>query len=357
MAVVLLLNSNGEERDHVLRRRIMDASNPFELDDLKFVSNFRLNKRAFKYVLDELSIEIQGGTSLSIPPILMLASTLRFFAEGGYQFGVGKDATLKMSQSSVSKCIKIVLNKLEVKLGTKWINFKLNHEEKEEMRLHFFEKFGFPGVIGCVDGTHIAIKSPALELRHLFYNRKGFHSLNVMIICDHKMRIRFVDATHPGATHDALAWKVSAARSHLLQQYTGTELRNNWLLGDAGYPLEPWLMTPFRSPVPGSIESKYNIQLSKARNINERTIGLLKNRFRCCLKARQLHYSAEKAAQIVNVCAALHNICIFFKVQDCENIDVEDRNESLLMDFDADENENTHLNEAQNARDRIAALF
>ncbi|XP_055907433.1 putative nuclease HARBI1 [Eupeodes corollae] len=225
------------------------------------------------------------------------------------------------------------------------------------MRLHFFEKFGFPGVIGCVDGTHIAIKSPALELRHLFYNRKGFHSLNVMIICDHKMRIRFVDATHPGATHDALAWKVSAARSHLLQQYTGTELRNNWLLGDAGYPLEPWLMTPFRSPVPGSIESKYNIQLSKARNINERTIGLLKNRFRCCLKARQLHYSAEKAAQIVNVCAALHNICIFFKVQDCENIDVEDRNESLLMDFDADENENTHLNEAQNARDRIAALF
>lgn len=132
--------------------------------------------------MDELSTEVQGGTSLSIPPIIMLATTLRFFAEGGYQFGVGKDATIKLSQSSVSKCIKIVMSKLEVKLCTKWIHFKLNHDEIEEIRGHFFEKFGFPGVIGCVDGTHIAIKPPPAELRHLFYNRKGFHSLNVAIV-------------------------------------------------------------------------------------------------------------------------------------------------------------------------------
>ncbi|XP_055914922.1 putative nuclease HARBI1 [Eupeodes corollae] len=170
------------------------------------------------------------------------------------------------------------------------------------------------------------------------------------------MQIRYIDASQPGATHDALAWKVSSVRNYLLQQYTGGRHTNSWLLGDAGYPLEPWVMTPYRSPITGSSESKYNIQHSKAHNINERTIGLLKNRFRCCLKTRQLHYSAEKAAQIINVCAALHNICIHFKVADnAENLHIEDHTENAFSDVD--ESENSHILEARNARDRIAGLF
>ena len=40
---------------------------------------------------------------------------------------------------------------------------------------------------------------------------------------------------------------------------------------------------------------------------------MLKNVFRCTLGARQLHYSPEKAAQIINVCAAIHNLRIKFK--------------------------------------------
>jgi hypothetical protein len=39
---------------------------------------------------------------------------------------------------------------------------------------------GFPGVLGCVDGTFIRIQRPA-ENEPDFVNRKGFHSLNVMV--------------------------------------------------------------------------------------------------------------------------------------------------------------------------------
>lgn len=46
----------------------------------------------------------------------------------------------------------------------------------------FFEKTGFPGVIGAIDGTHIAIFPPKIEREHLFINRKLYHSLNVMIV-------------------------------------------------------------------------------------------------------------------------------------------------------------------------------
>ncbi|XP_055591337.1 putative nuclease HARBI1 [Uranotaenia lowii] len=88
---------------------------------------------------------------------------------------------------------------------------------------------------------------------------------------------------------------------------------NNKILGDAGYPAEPWLITPHRSPQSGSLGSTF---ISKhkglARGIIERTIGVLKNSFRCILGGRQLHYSPNKVAKIVNVCCALHNICLSF---------------------------------------------
>lgn len=59
----------------------------------------------------------------------------------------------------------------------------------------------------------------------------------------------------------------------------------------------------------------------------ERTIGVLKNRFRCLLGARQLHYTPQMAGKITAVCAALHNICIYYKL-DCNeyNVPLEEQN-------------------------------
>ena len=44
-----------------------------------------------------------------------------------------------------------------------------------------------PGVIGCVDSTHIKIQAPH-ENENGFFNRKGFHSMNVQAICNQKAR-------------------------------------------------------------------------------------------------------------------------------------------------------------------------
>lgn len=75
-------------------------------------------------------------------------------------------------------------------------------------------------------------------------------------------------------------------------------------------------MTPHRVPEDGSTEMRFNEVHSKSRNIIERTNGVLKNRWRCLLGARQLHYCPEKAAKITNVCCALHNICLNYKVRE-----------------------------------------
>lgn len=44
----------------------------------------------------------------------------------------------------------------------------------------FAQMHGFPCVLGCIDGTHIGIQAPVEEEKN-FVNRKGFHSLNVMV--------------------------------------------------------------------------------------------------------------------------------------------------------------------------------
>lgn len=152
------------------------------------------------------------------------------------------------------------------------------------------------------------------------------------------MIIRFVDARHPGASHDSHVWRTSQFKQKLEQE---NEL-NTWVLGnitlrviqlhviygkfilissgDAGYPLQSYIMTPFRMAESGSPQAKYNMVHSKARNIVERTIGVLKGKFRCLLALRGLHYEPGKCTKIINTCCVLHNISIQYKVPNNDQI-------------------------------------
>ncbi|XP_036341308.1 putative nuclease HARBI1 [Rhagoletis pomonella] len=98
-----------------------------------------------------------------------------------------------------------------------------SEEEKRETKCYFFGRSGIPGVIGCIDGTHIKIVSPKKEHQHLYYNRKGFFSLNAMIVCDNAMRIRYINAKYPGATHDANVFNMSALKQQLEEEYRSGE--------------------------------------------------------------------------------------------------------------------------------------
>lgn len=99
----------------------------------------------------------------------------------------------------------------------------------------------------------------------------------------------------------------------------------SFILGDSGYPLKPYLITPFRSNSQNSLHTKFNEVHTKARITVERTIGVLKNTFRCILGARLLHYNPEKASKIINVCCALHNKRIEYKMKvDEYNLEVDE---------------------------------
>ncbi|KAL7745052.1 hypothetical protein ACLKA6_008119 [Drosophila palustris] len=45
---------------------------------------------------------------------------------------------------------------------------------------HFDQKYGIPGIVGCIDGTHIKTMKPG-SAEQVYFNRKGYFSINAMV--------------------------------------------------------------------------------------------------------------------------------------------------------------------------------
>ncbi|XP_065089353.1 putative nuclease HARBI1 [Ochlerotatus camptorhynchus] len=164
-----------------LRNNLRKKTNVMELPDAEFMKNFRLNKEAFEYVLHEIEEELPPSKHGGLSARDKLIACLRFFAEGSYQHGAGKDYDIAIAQPTFSKVLGQMLVILERKICPKWITLVMSDEEMREAKLYFYRKSTIPGIIMCVDGTHVKIIPPKKN-RNLFYNRKGFYSLNVLIV-------------------------------------------------------------------------------------------------------------------------------------------------------------------------------
>ncbi|XP_036340026.1 putative nuclease HARBI1 [Rhagoletis pomonella] len=192
-----LSSSESENDERVVRKQLRGRSNPLVLSDNAFIKRFRLSKKAFQYVLSKTNINCDD--TKAVPAALQLAASLSLLASGSYKQTVGSDYLIGMCQSTVSKLTSNVLKEIERKLCPEFIKFQPN--ESSRCKERFAEKYKIPGVVGCVDGTHIGLQKPIRD-EHMYFNRKGYHSLNVMLICDHTCNILAINCQYRGAAHD-----------------------------------------------------------------------------------------------------------------------------------------------------------
>ncbi|XP_048481507.1 putative nuclease HARBI1 [Plutella xylostella] len=162
---------------------------------------------------------------------MLVLIALGFFAAGSYQRGVGQGATHGVSQSTVSRAIAEVTDALNhPQILAKYIVFPRTPEARNTVKRRFFEVHNFPGIVGCIDGTHVCILRPA-QNEEEYFNRKHTHSLNVQIICDADLIIILsVDASDGGATHDSAVWNGHPLKEYLQGLYDQGEAV--WLLGN-----------------------------------------------------------------------------------------------------------------------------
>lgn len=148
---------------------------------------------------------------------------LQFLGSGSFQWMVGRSCGL--SQPSASRAVTIVTETL-CKRASDYIRFPTNPTELNGIKQSFHAMAGFPNTIGCIDGTHIAIKAPK-DHEEAYVNRKGVHTINVQAVCDADMRIIDVVAKWPGSSHDSFIWKNSSLHTLMEHGYN----RDGWLLG------------------------------------------------------------------------------------------------------------------------------
>nr|XP_034322684.1 putative nuclease HARBI1 [Crassostrea gigas] len=283
--------------------RVVDEQNPLDAyNDLEIIQRYRLDRQSIISIIDLIKDRLERPTqrSVSLPVSLQVFATLRFLGSGTQQRLIGD--TLGISKSSVCRSIEDVTNALSASLQN--IKFPTSDIDLTRTKVGFHSIAGFPNVLGAIDGTHIAITAPSTD-EHLYICRKGYHSINVQAIVDADMKFLSIVSKWPGSTHDAFVW----ANSSIARRFESGQV-DGWLLGDSGYPLRPWLLTPVNRPSCRG-EERYNRSHRRSRVVVEQAFGVLKSRFRCLHKTGGvLDHQPTKCCKIIFVCCQLHNICI-----------------------------------------------
>ena len=173
-----------------------DRGNPLEVyGEIEIKKLFRFQSPHIIQMTEDVQEHLQRNTGRSRPlaPLQQVCVALRFYATGCMQLSLG--AWINIHQSTVNRTVRDVTAVL------------IALTSRGSSKAGFYEQFGMPNILGCVDGTHIKIKAPPVY-RHPdeYINRKNFHSINVQDICDSDCVFTDMDVSWPGSVHDSAVY-------------------------------------------------------------------------------------------------------------------------------------------------------
>uniref|UniRef100_A0A8C3TDU6 DDE Tnp4 domain-containing protein n=1 Tax=Chelydra serpentina TaxID=8475 RepID=A0A8C3TDU6_CHESE len=278
-------------------------------DDQQWLQNFRICKGTFMELCELLSPALKRQNTkmraaLTVEKRMAIAlwklETPDSYRSVADQFGVGK-STVGAVVMQVAKAITELLVPRVVTLGNL------------QVIVDGFAAMGFPNCGGAIDGTHIPILAPDHQASE-YINRKGYFSIVLQALVDHKGCFTNMNVGWLGKVHDTRIFRNSGL-FQLLQQGTffpdqkitvGDVEMPIVILGDPAYPLMPWLIKPYTGSLDSS-QDLFNYRLSKCRMVVECAFGRLKARWRSLLT--RLDLSETNIPIIITACCALHNIC------------------------------------------------
>lgn len=129
----------------------------------------------------------------------------------------------------------------------------------------------------------------------------------LQVICDSTLKFIHCYAGQPGSVHDMRVFRLSGIQSKCTENYFP---HDSHLIGDAAYAVQKYVMVPYKNN--GHLteaQLNFNQRLCSARVMVERSIGLLKGRFRSLIDKLYIKRT-DFIPQYIITCCALHNICI-----------------------------------------------
>ena len=284
--------------------------------DEEWKENFRMTKNTFMELCEELRGHLQkNDTHLreALDVETQVGITLYYLSDEGRYRKVAN--AFGVARSTVSLVIRNVTRAISKHLGPKYIQLPMTEAEVEEHASKYLEYHGFPQCIGAIDGTHIEIKQPKDNYTD-FLNRKGKYSFNVQALCDYKYVFTDVVIRWPGSVHDARIFANSNVNNYLrngiIPSHEKVIVPNEravpiCIIGDAAYPILPYVMKEFPSGGKTTPEQFFSYRLSSARMPIECAFGRLKGRFGAL--RRPMDIKLDALPHVIHSCFILHNIC------------------------------------------------
>ena len=248
----------------------------------KFVRRYRISKATFRWLADCLEPDLLPKTQRNhaLNPQQQLSVALRFYARASFQMDTGD--VCGVSQSTVSRVVHRVSEAICARRGL-FIHFPNTPEERRTATEGFYEIAEFPGIVGAIDGSHVAIVNPGGNGAARFMNRKGYYSLNCQFVADHQLLFTNVVARWYGSAHDSRIFE----ESDLFRKFQMGEYQ-----GDPAYSSRTFMLTPVRNPRTPA-EVRYNNAQRRSRGVIERAFGMWKKRFPCISKGMHLRCSVS----------------------------------------------------------------
>uniref|UniRef100_A0A3P8RMA7 DDE Tnp4 domain-containing protein n=1 Tax=Amphiprion percula TaxID=161767 RepID=A0A3P8RMA7_AMPPE len=243
---------------------------------------FRVSRATFDYL-----VELIG------PPRRRLAITLWWFARSGEyrsiadMFGVGI--------ATVCIIVRQVTVAIVERLYRRFVSLPSGQRLDDTIR--GFRQRRYPQCAGAIGGTHIPIAPPRDNPEH-YLNRRGWHSVILQAVVDHDVRF----------------WSSPTVNSIFVRRVFQKSLLSDGveiplhLIGDASFPLKPWLMKGYGERHQLSPEQRrFTFALASARSVVDAAFARLKGRWRCLLKKSDIDVSMMP--RVVAACCVLHNVC------------------------------------------------
>ena len=249
-------------------------------NDKDWRSFFRVPKAVFNYVLDKiLSHDVFRASSKTHPIDVGKQLAIFLYRIGSSRPGINKIAVkFEVAAGSIVNITARVARAINERLGFV-VHFPKSGSGKERI-MQGFAKRGYRGGVAIIDGTGVPVVPPTAVTRagqrQVYMGKDAKLTQRYQVACDMNCRILSVWGGNPGSVHDMDVF----TDSPLFAEIKALLRSDEFYLGDAGYTLRPYMMSPYKKAeiekepsVRRDARTFFNRHYSAVRITVERCIG------------------------------------------------------------------------------------
>ncbi|XP_057479536.1 protein ALP1-like [Actinidia eriantha] len=292
-----------------------------DVDKFEFV--FKISRKTFNYICSLVkehmtaktaNFMFSNGNPMSINDQVAIA--LRRLSSGDSLIAVAD--SFGTNHSTVSQVTWRFVEAMEEK-GIHHLQWPSTEQEMAVVKSKFEKIRGLPNCCGAIDTTHITMLLSSSEMAsNVWLDREKNRSMILQAIVDSEMRFRDVVTGWPGKMNDfdvlqrstffKLCEKGERLNGNKIRLSEGTEL-SEYIVGDLGFPLLPWLVTPYQGKDLSDPKVEFNKRHFATRVVAQRAMARLKEMWRI-IQGVMWRPDKNRLPRIILVCCILHNIVI-----------------------------------------------